>query len=250
MSVYWNCEHCGRTTPGIVLYQCNNPECRQMYCGVCHPRSMLCGCTYEESDGDDGYYEKEGYLSYLGKICSQEEWDEEKARLAEIKQRQEREEKERVERNERFEKARKAAGCYFKVTATNGTVYIGKVVESSFRYINSGNYRSSLSVWDFENIVNALRLNYKLPNPLHYGVRYKMGYIVIKGRGLSEMYCWLVDPGFFYRYYERHFNHWGEIVLETIDLKTKVKGRIRINVRDISSMEVYKLKMHELPGFE
>ncbi len=68
-SIY-RCKKCGEERLGVALYECDNPECDDMYCGVCRPKGDYCGCSWEYSlgDDDDGTETRYGHLSFIGQI--------------------------------------------------------------------------------------------------------------------------------------------------------------------------------------
>ena len=51
-SIY-RCKKCGEERLGVALYECDNPECDDMYCGVCRPKGDYCDCpcVCESADG-------------------------------------------------------------------------------------------------------------------------------------------------------------------------------------------------------
>lgn len=110
-----------------------------MYCGKCHSGTGPCGCSWEEDDGDGGWYTLYGRLSYFGKICSQAEWDQKIAAEEAEEERQEAYAAKEKALNEKYQQELRQLPTIYKLTKFNSKTgeFLVAVPESNL-YFDGG----------------------------------------------------------------------------------------------------------------
>lgn len=244
MDLYWDCSNCGCSIPGIIVYVCNNPNCKEICCGRCNHGDMKCGCSWEEGDDDNGYDTYYGSFCCTGKICSQSEWDtkieeeedEEKRRISQEKERKRKE----VEQQQLYLKEVRDLRACFIIVLRNGLQYKGGV---TFYFDDD--------VW-WETLHLPLRYVTKIEirHPCQCGPscpeHIAGGKFWIEDDAVPGLIKWWIEKNGIWPFcsYSTKTNFWGKFDLYVFESKKK----ITINVDDLVSLTSYTPSIDEVLG--